>query len=494
MSPIFPESFRKKIVEKLLKEGIFIAPDALKIIEENYSDEIVLEVAEIAKKENLSMVEKRHVNLAISIIKGKKGENETLSREPIAKQVEEKVKIISSYLGSEKSTDIIQNKVKYFASRFEKISGILRQRVDFSRAVDLEYIMKSKEEGPFKSIVMVFDKKRNRLTVEDLTGRLEVVGINDEKVREKISEVVVDSVIGIEVLKKNKTFLLTDVVFPDLPEGGAKKSEQDIAALLLSDFHVGSKFFSEKYFYKIINAVKGRGYVNEQLAQIMNKIKYVIIAGDLVDGVLIYPGQEKELEITEVSKQYEKVVDYIRELPDYITIIVIPGNHDVVRKAIPQPPIDDENILEFKKERKNFYNLSNPCFVSLHEVNFLIFHGQSLEDITSSVPNINYYQPEQSMKYLLRVRHLAPIYGNNTQIALEVEDKLVIEEKPDVFHAGHVHISGADTYRGTRIINSGTLQEVTPYQEGLGMTPTTGSFAVYLLNQGRVAILNAKNL
>ncbi|MBO3762737.1 MAG: metallophosphoesterase [Candidatus Brockarchaeota archaeon] len=494
MSSTFAESFRKKIVEKLLKEGIFIAPDALKKMEENYSEEMVLEVAEIAKKENLSMIEKRHVDLAISIIKGKKGESETFSKEPIAKQVEEKVKIISSYSESKKSTNTIQNKVKYFMSRFEKISSILRQRVDFSRAVDLEYIIKSKEEGPFKSIVIVFDKKRSKLTVEDPTGRLEVLGINDEKVREKISEVVVDSVIGIEILKKNKAFLLTDIVFPDLSEGGVRKSEEDVAALLLSDFHVGSKFFSEKYFYKIINTVKGREYVNEQLAQMMSKVKYVIIAGDLVDGVLIYPGQEKELEIAEVSKQYEKVVSYIREFPDYTTIIVVPGNHDIVRKAIPQPPIDDENILEFKKERKNFYNLSNPCFVSLHDVSFLIFHGQSLEDITSSVPKINYYQPEQSMKYLLKIRHLAPIYGNNTQIALEEEDKLVIEEKPDVFHAGHIHISGLDFYRGTRIINSGTLQEMTPYQEGLGITSTTGSFAIYLLNQGKATILNAKNL
>ena len=43
------------------------------------------------------------------------------------------------------------------------------------------------------------------------------------------------------------------------------------------------------------------------------------------------------------------------------------------------------------------------------------------------------------MKHLLRARHLSPIYGSQTPIAPEMEDLLVIEDVPDIFHVGHVH-------------------------------------------------------
>ena len=42
------------------------------------------------------------------------------------------------------------------------------------------------------------------------------------------------------------------------------------------------------------------------------------------------------------------------------------------------------------------------------------------------------------MKILLKSRHLSPIYGNRTPIAPESEDMMVIDDVPDIFHAGHV--------------------------------------------------------
>ena len=50
----------------------------------------------------------------------------------------------------------------------------------------------------------------------------------------------------------------------------------------------------------------------------------------------------------------------------------------------------------------------------------------------------------------------------------------MIEEVPDIFHAGHVHSVGAATYKSTLIINSGTWQAQTGYQANLGITPTPG--------------------
>jgi len=41
-----------------------------------------------------------------------------------------------------------------------------------------------------------------------------------------------------------------------------------------------------------------------------------------------------------------------------------------------------------------------------------------------------------------------------------------------VFHAGHVHAIDVLDYRGTLIVNSGTIQGQTPFQANMGLEPT----------------------
>ena len=78
------------------------------------------------------------------------------------------------------------------------------------------------------------------------------------------------------------------------------------------------------------------------------------------------------------------------------------------------------------------------------------------------------------MRHLLQARHLSPIYGSQTPLAPENDDMMVIDEVPDIFHAGHVHVVDLDLYRGVLILNSGAWQHQTPFQAGVGMTPTPG--------------------
>ena len=49
---------------------------------------------------------------------------------------------------------------------------------------------------------------------------------------------------------------------------------------------------------------------------------------------------------------------------------------------------------------------------------------------------------------------------------------MVIDDIPDVFHAGHVHINEFDSHNGVLLINSGTWQAQTPFQESVGQVPT----------------------
>ena len=78
------------------------------------------------------------------------------------------------------------------------------------------------------------------------------------------------------------------------------------------------------------------------------------------------------------------------------------------------------------------------------------------------------------MKHLLRARHLSPIYGSQTPIAPEMQDLLVIEDVPDIFHVGHVHRAELDMYKGILLVNSGSWQKQTPFQASVGMTPNPG--------------------
>ena len=138
--------------------------------------------------------------------------------------------------------------------------------------------------------------------------------------------------------------------------------------------------------------------------------------------------------------------------------------------------------------------LGNPAKIRLNQVEFLMSHGRSLDDVISSVPDVMYRNLDDTisiaMRYLLRIRHLAPVYGSRTPIAPEPKDQLVINSVPDVYHAGHVHVFGYEMYRGTLIINSGSWQSQTSFQEKMGLIPTWGIAPIVNLKTGNATTMD----
>src|SRR3989475_10776906 len=96
-----------------------------------------------------------------------------------------------------------------------------------------------------------------------------------------------------------------------------------------------------------------------------------------------------------------------------------------------------------------------------------------MDDLVSAIPGMSYARPLEAMKAMLRMRHLAPIYGGKTPIAPEAEGHLIIDEIPDIFSTGHVHAVGVDQYRRVALVHSSTWQVQTPYQKmrNINMTP-----------------------
>jgi len=302
--------------------------------------------------------------------------------------------------------------------------------------------------------------------LEDPSGSFEGI-IFDGELQKTAGTLLLDQFVMARIgSAKNSGYIIKDLVLPDLPEQAKNKSESEVYAVFLSDLHIGSKYFMEEEFSDFVSWMSSPDPV-------ARRIRFVLIGGDVVDGVGIYPNQNKELVCQTIEEQLRKVEDLIEKIPKNVKIIIMPGNHDPGRRALPQPAIP-KKYNSGLWERENVVMVGNPAVISLNGVIVSMFHGQSIDDIVKTTPGLSYDKPANVMKHLLRARHLSPIYGSQTPIAPEMEDLLVIQDIPDIFHVGHVHRAQLDMYKGILLVNSGSWQKQTPFQASVGMTPNPG--------------------
>jgi DNA polymerase II small subunit len=413
---------------------------------------------------------------------------------PYAKEVEPNIRIIDDPAANLSSSGNMEDYLGYFQDRFKRIEKLLRQRMDVKSAASIIDALKAPANTKLKIIGMITEKREAKqkilLTVEDLHANAMVLVSQNPSTEllEKTRLLLLDQVVCLSVVKTRSNLLIAeDIIFPDIAQKPQHKAPNPLYAVLTSDMHVGSTKFQREAFSRFIMWLNGK-YGDEKMREIASHVKYVLIAGDIVDGIGVYPNQVKELAIKDIYGQYKLAAKYIEQIPDYIEVVIIPGNHDAPRKALPQPAISDV-FLETLQESRKVYSLGNPCLASLHGVEVLLYHGRSLDDIVSTVPGMDPYRPERAMKLLLQCRHLAPVYGGKTMLSPESRDPLVIERIPDIFHAGHIHSLGYSSYRGVLIVNSGGWQEQTDYMRRLGFVPTPGKVPVVNLQTLEVTVV-----
>ena len=392
----------------------------------------------------------------------------------------------------------IKNFNNIFISRFRFLESILRNRQELSGAVSISRLLNRAESGSVSLIGMVQEKRETKtghfvVTLEDLTGRIKIIFSKDnEELMHLVKDVVLDEVIGVAGKFNDKAIFGEKIIFPDVPSNNElKTSEIDEKVIFLSDIHVGSKFFLEKEFRKFLRWIKGESGTEEQ-KKMAYDVKYVFIAGDLVDGVGVYPTQKSELEITDIKEQYRAFSDLIKEIPADKHIIICPGNHDMVHLAEPQPVFYKEYSPGLF-EMPNVTLVSNPALINIGKkvgfpgFNVLMYHGYSFDYYVANVDSIRnqggYHRADLIMKFLLRKRHLAPSFGSTPYFPGHEEDPLLIKKIPDFFISGHIHYSSISNYRGITMICGSCWQGKTSYQEKLGHEP----------EPGRVPVVNLKN-
>ncbi|MCX8198051.1 MAG: DNA-directed DNA polymerase II small subunit [Candidatus Micrarchaeota archaeon] len=419
----------------------------------------------------------------------------TISRSPQfnppAKEFSPRFKIVgqSDITGKSRCEGRLEDFLGHFRDRFERISRILKSRISpypFAKSSRLK-----EQAETVRLIAMVTQKRVTKkgnllLDVEDEEGAAKVVVPQDKSEAFKAaSRLLLDDIVAIDGRSADELFIAEAITWAEVQfSRQQKKSEQDVAIAYLSDLHFGSKKFLEKEFAKFISWLNGA----EGRQELAGKVKYIVVCGDVVDGIGIYPEQEKELAVKDIYKQYEMFDKALEDVPDYITVFVIPGNHDAVRRAEPQPAIP------FDLMKSEVVRLGNPSTVEIEGLRHLLYHGTSLDSLIAALSGLSYSKPEEAMLELLRRRHLSPIYGDNL-IVPEEKDYLVIDEEPDVMHMGHVHKNGWMIYRGTVILNSGTFQDRTDFQVRMGHVPSPGIVPVLECRTGKlhhISFMDAK--
>ena len=472
------------VVNFLLKKGFQVTPDAIGHLKAMNR----LEFQDLAKRIIRSKNRNNDDNFTVSL--------DDVRQNSVQPDVETDAPGVDDYEVLD-GNDVLQKQLEgvdgyhlLMKNRFNKYKQIMYDRQDSRKIIRISTLVQYTDQNEYKIAGLL--KSRNKLDrsyeieLEDESTDLRLLVTDGNNIRKVESFLIDQMVIADVVFSKNVgRFIVKNCYSLDVPTGAFQSVEgvEPVYGVFLSDIHVGSKTFLDREFQDFLNWING----NSGDLEIVSKIRYVVIAGDVVDGIGVYPGQEEELTELNLSKQYDEFAGLMAQIPKSIKIFVSPGNHDATRQALPQPPI-------FKRYAKALYEMDNvillgdPCLVRLHGVNTLVYHGQSLVDIVGSSPGITFDKPAEAMKVLLKARHLAPTHGS-TRVALEEDDKLVIKTVPNIFHCGHIHTVQTLKYKGALLVNSGTWQDQTQFQKRMGIVPNPAIAVVVDLNSLKVKMM-----
>ena len=364
-----------------------------------------------------------------------------------------------------------------FASRYRTLARLLKGRATLPNLAPVAEAVR--RPGTASVIAMVrevrttAEKHHTIVRVEDDSGSIECFVPRDTPVAK--TTFLPDEVVGLQLNVGHDAGRAARVVSVERPDSSRGRVEHRAGgasrAIFLSDLHIGSRSVLSGPWSELAAFLHERGPAPE----IAREIRYVVVAGDLVDGIGIYPNQERDLAIHDVLEQYDELGRRLRDLPERLQLVLIPGNHDAVCPAEPQPALPPEVAARLPA---NAACLSNPSTVSLDGVVVSAYHGRSFDDLIPALPGASYARPTDVMRRMLAMRHLAPIYGGRTPLAPLARDGLVIDPAPDVLVTGHAHTFGVDRAAGTILLNASTWQAETEYQRMRNISPVPARAAV----------------
>jgi len=445
------------IAARFLDTRLQVHPDVVRYIQEQDNLDLIDRIIAGVPKDTV-VVSAKHIP------------GMTTTRDGMRFLADPAVEIVSGSPGTSGAINGTSDYLHYFRDRYSRLGTMIRNRCT---TMPIEGLIRSPRyrQEECSVIGMVAEVKTttngHRIAeIEDTTANISVLFRKDRPVFIDAERLIMDEVIGVrgKLSQDGKLFFAEQMFRPDIRiDNKPYMSETPGKAVLISDVHVGSNTFLPDAWDRFV----------DWLAE--SDASYLLIAGDLVDGIGIFPGQEQELNIKNIYEQYDAFGDLISAIPHRIRIIAAPGNHDVVRGAEPQPVIPKQFTKKFPE---NCMLVENPAMVNLQGVRVLMYHGRSIDDMIGLIPGASYDQSGRMMEEMLQRRHLAPAYGRRTPIAAGKTDRLIIDPLPEILHTGHVHIRGLTQYRGVLGVNAGTWQSQTAFQKQMNVNPTPAQAVV----------------
>ena len=383
---------------------------------------------------------------------------------------------VGNPVGQSNTKGTLNDIVNLFYDRYQTIAEILRNQAGFKASGTIKQIQKEKKKGRSYNLVgIVLDVRRTKsggkmVTMEDLSSTMSVFVRKDDPASATILK---DEVLGIsgKFGDDGRMFWVDNVVYPDILPNHQNKGGMEfdpVSIAFISDLHMGSKKFLESEWDKMMAWMN----TDDETAQ---NIKWLVLSGDVIDGIGIYPGHEENICIANSFDQYEMCARKLDELPDHITPILLPGNHDAVRPAEPQPMLEHGVQQKFNST----IHVGNPARINLSGIDVLSYHGKGIDDIVPRVETVTYDKPQEAMKLMLQKRHLAPMWGERNALSPEEEDQMVIQSPPDIFVTGHTHAHATEWHRGIPLVVSSTFQGETDFMQMMGYKPKMGYLSVY---------------
>ena len=382
-----------------------------------------------------------------------------------------------------------------FRTRYQQIQRLLMNRQELQQ--NLVSINKISNNRQSLSIIgMVIEKritKNKNLIVkfEDLTGEISaLVKFDNEEVFKKVEELQVDDIVGVKASGNRDLLFIYDIFYPDSIVNQKVKFDEDICVAFTSDIHCGSKMHLGENFEKFVDWLSS----SDESAK---KIKYLLIVGDNVDGVGVFPGQEEALTLKSLKEQYGRLASYLLKVPRRVTMFLCPGQHDASRVAEPQP-IVDKDYASALYGIDNLVLVTNPALVTIFEKDkefkILMYHGASIHSFINGIPELRetkaHKSPAKAIKHMLKRRHLSPMHSMVTYIPNAEKDPMVISEVPDVLVTGEVHRLDVENYNGTLIITGSCWQSKTPFEERVGNLPDPCKLPVFNLKTRELKIFD----
>ncbi|MDO5832595.1 MAG: DNA polymerase II small subunit, partial [Methanobrevibacter sp.] len=218
----------------------------------------------------------------------------------------------------------LENLIAYFKSRYEKLSAILQKRPELRNFTKIADIDESQESLTLILMVREIRSSKNGHKIvefEDDTGTISILFSNkNDELFAEAEKLVKDEVVGVIANKSSDSGFAfgQQILNPGVVRIPEKK--MDFGIVFLSDVHIGSLTFLEDAFQRFIDWINCE-YGTEEQRRVAEDVKYLIIGGDIVDGIGVYPNQEKELAIKDITEQYNEAARFLGNIRSDIKII-----------------------------------------------------------------------------------------------------------------------------------------------------------------------------